>query len=299
MKGMNSRTKRNMKWIVIFLLPVMLLVTAYYIYPIIFLMILSFSQWNGIDPIQFIGINNFIKLFSNSVFLIAARNSAIWALTAAILQILLALLLALILARKPKGWGLFRTVYFLPQVISAVSLASMWLMLYNPVYGPINTVLESIGLEHLSRNWLGDTDTALFAVIFSKQIYVGYFLVIILSGIMSVPRELYESAMMDGANSVKQDLYITIPIIKPILLTAATLAIAFGLRQFGTTFIMTKGGPAHETEVLALFLYNRMTGSRYGEAAATGLFFIIIGIVVVKMLRQIFKESDDLETAQQ
>jgi len=295
MKKPNSNTK----WIILFLLPVGVLIFAFFIYPIVFLAFLSFMEWNGIQSISFIGLENFRELFTDEVFHTSIRNNVIWALSAALLQIPLALLLALILTRGPWGWKFFRTVYFLPNVISLVALAMMWSALYNPEFGMVNRLLELIGLGHLGRNWLGEINSALPAVIFSYQIYVGYFMVIILAGTMSIPREFYEAAVIDGANVLQQELYITLPVIRGIIVTAGTLAVAFALRQFETTFLMTAGGPANRTPILGLYMYRRMAGLDYGQAAATGILLIILGIVVLSGLQRIFGKSDAVGDAQQ
>src|SRR6056297_881716 len=111
--------------------------------------------------------------------------------------------------------------------------------MYNPEFGAINYLLEKLGLEELTRNWLGELNSALPATIFSYQIYVGYFMVIILAGAMGIPKSLYEAAEIDGADVWQQEIYITLPAIRGILITAGTLAVAFALRQFETTFLMT------------------------------------------------------------
>ncbi len=294
-----KKRNRNTKWIVLFLMPVIVLIGAFFIYPIAFLIFLSFMEWNGIQSMSFVGLENFKELFADGVFQTSIQNNLIWALSAALLQIPLALLLALVLTRAPRGWKFFRTVYFLPNVISLVALAMMWSALYNPEFGLINHILESIGAEHLTRNWLGEIDTALPAVIFSYQIYVGYFMVIILAGTMSVPREFYEAAVMDGANVLQQEIYITLPVIRGIIVTAGTLAVAFALRQFETTFLMTAGGPANRTPVLGLFMYRRMAGLDYGQAATTGILLIALGVVVLTGLQRIFGKSDAVGDAKQ
>lgn len=299
MNTQSFKKNKNKVWIVLFLLPVGLLITAFFVYPIVFLIILSFMEWNGIQPMSFVGLSNFTDIFSNSVFQTSIKNNLIWALSAAFLQIPLALLLALVLTRAPRGWKFFRTVYFLPNVISLVALAMMWSALYNPEFGLVNYLLEALGAGHLGRNWLGEIDTALPAVIFSYQIYVGYFMVIILAGTLSIPKEYYEAAVIDGASVLQQEMYITLPAIRGIIVTAGTLAVAFALRQFETTFLMTAGGPANQTPVLGLFMYRRMAGLQYGRAAATGVLLIVLGIVVLSGLQRVFGKSDAVSDSQQ
>ena len=288
-----------MKWIILFLLPVTVLLIAFFVYPIVFLIILSFMEWNGIEPMSFVGVENFKRLFSDSVFQTSIKNNVIWALSAALLQIPLALVIALILAREPKGWRFFRTVYFLPNVISLVALAMLWRAMYNPEFGVVNHLLRGVGLGHLAKNWLGDLTAALPAVIFSYQIYIGYFMVIILAGTLSIPKTFYEAAMIDGANVLQQELYITLPVIRGIIITAGTLAVAFALRQFETTFLMTAGGPANRTPVMGLFMYRRMAGLTYGRAAATGVLMIVLGVIILSGLQRVFGKSDAVEDSMQ
>lgn len=281
-----------MKYIILFLVPVTVLLMAYFVYPIVFVTILSFTEWNGIEPMTFIGGGNYTRLFQDSVFITSIKNNVIWALSAALLQTPLALVIALILAREVKGWKFFRTVYFLPNVISLVALAMLWKAMYNPEFGVVNSFLEIIGLGGLARNWLGELGSALPATIFSYQIYVGYFMVIILAGAMSIPKSLYEAAEIDGANIWQQEIHITLPALRGVLITAGTLAVAFALRQFETTFLMTAGGPANRTPVMGLYMYRQMAGFHYGRAAATGVMLIILGVIVITGLQRIFGKTD-------
>lgn len=290
--GAHKQRNRNLKYIVLFLLPVGLLYIGYFLYPIIFLFVVSFMEWNGIQSMSFVGFQNFISLFTNDVFQISIKNNIIWALSAALLQIPLSILIALILARQPRGWKFFRTVFFLPNVISGVALAMMWVALYNSEFGLINHMLEAVGFSDMTHNWLGEVDTALPAVIFSKLIYIGYFMVIILAGTMAIPRSFYEAAEIDGANTWQQEIYITLPAIRGIIITAGTLAVAFALRQFEETFLMTSGGPANSTPIMGLFMYKRMSGLHYGEAAATGALLVVLGALIVGGLQRIFGQSD-------
>lgn len=281
-----------MKYIILFLLPVTILLLAFFVYPIFSILVLSFTEWNGIEPITFVGISNFSELFSDSVFRTSIVNNLVWALSAALLQIPLASVMALILAREVKGWKTFRTLFFLPNVISLVALAMLWKAMYNPEFGVINNFLSIIGLEHIARNWLGELNSALPAVIFSYQIYIGYFMVIILAGAMAIPKSLYEAAQIDGANVLQQEIHITLPAIRGVLVTAGTLAVAYALRQFETTFLMTAGGPANKTPVMGLYMYRQMAGFHYGTAAATGILMIVLGVLVTTSLQRLFGKTD-------
>ncbi len=293
-------TRKRALWIFIFILPVLILLMAFYVYPLISLVVMSLLDWDGIGDAKFVAINNFSRLFSDSIFHLSIKNNLIWAASAAFLQIPLALGLAMILARAPRGWRFFRSVYFLPNVISLVALAMLWRAVYNPYYGVLNGVLNLFGLEEASRHWLGELNTVLPALIISYQIYVGYFVVILLAGSLSISRTLYEAAVIDGANVFQQEIFITIPALRGFIVSATTLAVAFALRQFETTFLMTQGGPANLTSVMALYMHKQMSAFQNGMAAATGVLLVFLGVFVMKGIQTLLGvRSAAIEDAQQ
>ena len=181
-----------------------------------------------------------------------------------------------------------RTLYFVPNIISKVAIASLWLAMYNAEFGAINALLTRIGLERYAINWLGNTSTAFPAVIFQEVIYIGYFMIILLAGRAAIPPALYDAANIDGANRLQQDLRITIPILKPVILTASTVAVAFGFRHFEATFLMTDGGPANSTTILGLQLFLRSGALKYGQANAVGVTLIAIGALSISAMHAIF-----------
>ncbi|HKM06753.1 MAG TPA: sugar ABC transporter permease, partial [Sphaerochaeta sp.] len=204
----------------------------------------------------------------------------------------LACLVAMILVRKPKGWKLLRTVYYLPNVISTVALAMVWVAIYN-VNGPLNVILGKLfGME--SKNWLGNPDTAMFAVIFQTVIYIGYFMIVLLASAMNISASLYEAAKIDGASTFQQELHITLPMLRGTLVTTMTLAMAYGMRHFESTFLMTGGGPAYSTTTMGISLYLKMDALRYSEASTAGVFLILLGTVLITLLRNLFGKSDPM-----
>ncbi len=289
----------NWQGIILFLLPILILYGTFFIYPLIYVFSISLTTWNGVGAPEFIGFGHYVKNFGSENFQLSLRNNFIWAFSLGFIQIALAATVAMILARKPPAWRVLRTIYFLPNVISKVAIAMLWLALYNAEFGAINAFLEAIGLESWTHNWLGEVATALPAVILQELIYIGYFMIIILAGTMSVPREFYESAQMDGANVWQQERYITLPMIRGVMVTAMTLAIAFGLRHFEATFLMTRGGPANTTSVLALMLYRKLSGLEYGVANSIGATLIAVGAVIIVFVRRFIGRRDPMAEATQ
>jgi len=296
---MTMKFHKHWKGIILFLLPVLVLYGMFFLYPLVFVYLVSLMKWNGVTHMAFIGLKNYIDNFRNPIFRLALGNNFIWAFSLGIVQIALAALVALILARRPKGWKVLRTVYFLPNVISKVAIAMMWLAIYNADFGMLNALLKVVGLGALETNWLGNVSTALPAVIFQEVIYIGYFMIIILAATMSIPESFYEAAQMDGATVWQQERFITLPLVRGIIVTSMTLAIAFGLRQFESTFLMTNGGPANATMVMGLQLYVDLGSLDYGHANAIGGTLIIIGAILISGIRRLFGEREETAEANQ
>ena len=292
MQATGTQSRTNWAGRILFLLPVSLFFFFFFIYPFFFTLFTSFTSWRGIGAMKFNGIANYMKLASDPTFRKALGNNIIWALCQGFVQVPLACLVALILVRKPKGWRFLRTVYYLPNVISTVALAMVWVAIYN-VNGPLNAILGKLfGME--SKNWLGNPDTALFAVIFQTVIYIGYFMIVLLASAMNISRSLYEAAEIDGASTFQQELHITLPMLRGTLVTTMTLAMAYGMRHFESTFLMTGGGPAYATTTMGIDLYLKMDALRYSEASTAGVYLILLGTVVITLLRKLFGKSDPM-----
>ena len=294
---MSKRRNKNAVRIALFLAPVLILFAGFFLYPFVFTFVASLTKWRGIGAMRFIGLSNFSKLLGDPTFRLAIRNNVIWALASGFIQVPLATLVALLLARRPRGWKFLRTVYFLPNVISTVALAMVWSAMYNPQYGAFNGLLGLFGFE--PRNWLGDTSTALCAVIAQSVLYIGYYMIIILAAAMNIPQELYEAAEIDGATTLQQEFRITIPMLRGTLVTAVTLAMAYGMRHFEATYLMTGGGPAYATTTMGIDLYLRMDALRYSEASTAGVILILLGSVVIVAIRKILGKNDPMAEAGQ
>lgn len=294
--------KGSAKWAIrtarlLFLLPVFILFIAFFVYPFIFTLITSLTNWRGIGSMPFNGINNYLKLLGDETFRKAIGNNITWAICMGLIQVPLACIVAMILARYPRGWRFLRTMYYLPNVISTVAIAMVWVAMYNTA-GPINAILGKIfGIP--AHNWLGDPGTALGAVVFQTIIYIGYFMIVIFSATMNIPDAMYEAAKIDGAGTLQQEWYITLPMLRGTLVTTMTLAMAYGIRHFESTFLMTGGGPAYATTTIGINLYLKMDSLRYGEASTAGVFLILLGTVVITLLRKIFGTSDPMSDAAQ
>ncbi|HIT06258.1 MAG TPA: sugar ABC transporter permease [Candidatus Scybalocola faecipullorum] len=279
--------------IILFLLPALILFIAFFLFPVFYVGVMSLFDWNGISNATFAGVENYKDIFSDRVFWTSIRNNIIWAVAHVCLQVPMALMMALILAKKPKFWKFFRTVYFFPQVISGIAIASMWSAVFNSEFGLLNGLLRLVGLDSLAKNWLGTPSTAFPCVLIYGLFYIGYYMVIMMAGITGIDQEYYEAAKIDGASRLQMDFHITIPLIKYSIMTCTTLAAVFGLRTFEQVFLLTNGGPANRTSVVVLYLYNQMKDNNYGGANAASVMLVLVGAVVIVTIRKLFTLKKD------
>ncbi len=273
-----------------FMAPALIVMLLFFVIPVLYVIVVSFLKWNGISAPVFNNLKNYALLTKDKSFSRSVINNIIWAVVAGFIQVPLAMVMAIILSRKPKGWKFFRTVYFFPQVISGIALATLWRAIYNAEHGMLNGLLSSVGLSSASKDWLGTIQTAFPAVLIYWVFYIGYYMVIMMADITTIDTSYYEAATIDGATDFQQAIHITIPLIKKTsLLTCVTLASVMGLRQFEQVYMLTNGGPANTTSTIVLYMYKKMQNANYGIASASAVILILVGIVFIVCIRKLFE----------
>ena len=281
--------------ILVFLFPALLLFCGVLIAPIGASAYFSFFDWNGLGAKTFIGFSNYKELFTSDAigFMKALRNSLLLAAFSVALQLPLALWLALTLGKKVKGERFFLSVFFMPVLISTVVIGQLWLKIYNPDYGILNVFLRSIGLSNWTHIWLGEKATALGAVFVpTLWQYVGYHMLLLYAGVKSVPPELREAAMLDGASDRQVDRYIVLPYIKPIIRISVIFAVTGSLKSFDLIYVLTNGGPLHATEVPSTLMINMLfLRNRYGMGSTIAVLLIILCFGFALLINRIFKEE--------
>ena len=291
-------TRADRKALIAFMAPAIAVMILFFVIPVIYVVVVSFLKWNGISAPVFNNVKNFTLLFKDKSFTRSVINNVIWALVAGFIQVPLAMLMAIILSRKPKGWKFFRTVYFFPQVISGIALATLWRAIYNADHGMLNGLLRAIGLGEVAKDWLGNIQTAFPAVLIYWVFYVGYYMVIMMADITTIDTTYYEAATIDGATDFQQAIYITIPLIRRTsLLTCVTLASVMGLRQFEQVYMLTNGQPANTTSTIVLYMYKKMQNANYGIASASAVILIIVGVVFIVCIRKLFEGRNEERAA--
>ena len=268
----------------LYLLPALLVYLLFTFIPILETFRSSFYEWNGFSQARtFIGLENYLSLFSDPLFLKAISNNLVFIIFYSIIPILIGLMLSALLSGQPiPGFNFFRTLYFLPQVISMVVVGVIWRWMFNPISGPINQFLSLIGLDQFRQAWLGSFEYALPAVgSIGTWVQYGFCMVLFLAGIQRIPLEYYEAASLDGANGFKQFLFITVPGLKSEIGVAMITTMIAALRVFDLIYSTTRGGPGDSTLVTGFLIYrsailNNRIG--YGAAIATVLSIIILAL---------------------
>ena len=286
----------NKRYILLFVLPALILFCGVLIAPIGASAYYSFYDWNGFTSKTFIGFDNYRELFtSDSIgFMKALGNSLLLAGLSVFLQLPLALALALALGKGIKGERIFLSVFFMPVLISTVVIGQLWVKIYNPDYGVLNVALRGAGLDNLTQIWLGNPSTALAAVFVPiLWQYVGYHMLLLYAGVKSVPTELREAAMLDGATDGQVNRYIVLPYIKPIIKISVIFAVTGSLKSFDLIYVLTNGGPLHATEVPSTLMISMLfLRNRYGMGSTIAVLMILLCFGFALLISIIFKEEE-------
>lgn len=292
-----DKVLKNKTAIFLFMLPATVLFLAIIIVPIFMSAYYSLQDWDGITEGTFIGFQNYMELFTSKSagFPKTIANALLLAVLSVFIQLPLSLWLALSLAKGVKGERFFVTVFFIPVLISTVVIGQLWMKIYNPEYGIVNTALRAMNLDELTRTWLGDQKTALFAVFIPiLWQYVGYHMLLMYAGIKSISPDLKEAAKIDGASEWQISRYIIIPLLKSVLRVCVIFAVTGSLKAFDLIYVLTNGGPAHASEVPSTLMVSMIFGrNRYGFGSAIAIFIIFLCFFFAIMIKKIFRTEVD------
>ena len=250
--------------------------------PVIFTFVLCVMKWDGSSaPMEFVGLQNFVKLFHDSSFIISFKNTIYYAVFTVPLTMVAALLIAILLNSKIKGIVIYRTAFFFPYVASLVAVGAVWNMLFQPEFGPINEFLKWIGIANPPK-WCASTDWAMSVIIIvSVWKYMGYYMIVYLAALQGISKELYEAASLDGATGWKKLRYITIPMLKPTTFCVVIMLTIQCFKVFDLIYIMTGGGPGRATQVMVNHIYDAaFTNFEFGYASASAIVLFVIVLVI-------------------
>lgn len=283
------------KAILLFVVPALLFYMLIIFVSIAFSGYYSLLDWNGRQGSEtFIGLSNYFEILTpgpNSHFVTGLKNALLLALLSVFAQIPIALVLALAISRKTKGEGFFRSVFFIPVIISTSVLGQLWLKIYNPNNGMLNNLLTIVGLDSWTRGWLADTTVVLGAVFFVMiWQYVGYHMLLLYSQMKSIPISIYEAAEIDGASSTQVATKITIPLIMPMIKVCTVFAVIGSLKAFDFVWILTKGGPFHTTEVPTTVMFRTIISQgRFGAGSAMAILILVACLILTVLIMRLFK----------
>lgn len=282
-------------WIPIFLAPAVILFLLIYAVPLVMVFATSLCEYKLTSKsITFIGLQNYIDLFQDPAFHTAFTNTIIWILIHCILHVAMGCLIALLLYKKPRGWKFIRTAYMVPNIISNAAMGMIFVNIFNPQFGVVNSILKMVGLEELTHNWLMDTTTAFPSVTMVWFLFAGYTTTLILAQALSVDESVLEAARVDGATNFQIDIFIMLPLLKKIIGTTMVMAATYMLQMFDLIYITTNGGPGKTTTNLPLLLYSVFKSeNNYGYANTIGVMIIVLGAIVMVTINKALKVNEE------
>jgi ABC-type sugar transport system permease subunit len=290
--------KRKINWVTVgFLSPAFIFFVVFIIVPTIASVYYSFTSWDGVSPdIKFIGLRNYIEIFTSKRFYNALKNTILLTVFISIFENFFALVLALLVDHVFKLKNFFRSAFYLPVLLSGIVSGFIWKTIYNYNFGVINSLLESIGRGDLKQDWIGNPNLAIIMVgIVLVWKGAGYYMIIYLASLQGVPTELVEAAKIDGANPWQVFKSITVPLISGAFTINFTLSLINGLKVFDQISVMTDGGPGFATETIVYLLYKVGFGEgRQGFGTAVGIVLLLI-IIILNAIQQKFLKSREVQ----
>ena len=264
----------------LFILPWIIGFLLFQFGPMLVAIVLSLTDWVFTSSPEWRGLAHYRELLSDNLFWISLRNSAYYSAIVVPGGVALAFFLAVLLNRNWTGMGFFRTVFFMPALVSGVAIAMVWGWLYNPRFGAINSALEFLGLPQ--PGWLGDPRWAMPVIMTLGLWSVGGSMLIYIAGLQNIPRELYDAAKLDGAGRWAVTRHVTLPMISSITFFLLIVSTIGSLQVFTPTFVLTEGGPNNSTLTLPLYIYqNAFTWQKFGYAAALTVVLILFTMTLI------------------
>lgn len=275
--------RRNLLVGLLFIAPWILGFLAFQLYPIIYTFVLSFTSYTGLGAMQFIGLQNYVRMFTQDpLFWTSLYNTAYYTILAVPIGLAVALIMAVAMNQQLKEVAIYRAALYLPSILPIFAISFIFLVLLNPQFGLLDYILSLLHLP--SIDWLGDPHWAKVAIVMMAQLGAGNAALVFLAGLRAVPVTLYEAAQIDGASWWTRFWQITIPLITPVILYNMILGLSTGLQIFTQSYILTQGGPDNATTFYVYYLWeNAFSYSQMGYAAAMSwvLFIVSFGIAMI------------------
>jgi len=292
MQKAGSWADRNLKYL--FTVPTIVFVLLMVLFPIIYTVILSFHSWrmSANIPWEYIGLGNYIEMFTSSRFPMAAWRTFAFAMIALVFELSLGILIALLLNRSFRGKNLIKTAFLLPMVATPVAVGMVWKLIYEPSIGILNYIIRGLGGPKV--DWLGSTTNALYSLVaVDVWQWTPMVMLIVLAGLSAIPMESFESALVDGATPFQTTTRITLPLLRPTIYTAALLRLIDVLKTFDILYSMTQGGPGFSTETMNILAYRQaFEFMEFGQASSTLVVFFLIVMLIAALTIKIKSRTE-------
>lgn len=268
-----------------FLAPALLIYIIIIVFPGIYSVVLSLFEWNGVAEKRFVGLANYVKLFTNDdIFRIALKNNVIWIVLTVCITVVLALILALVLNGKFTGRIVYRSIFYFPYMLSWIVIGIIWKWMYNPNFGMINTFLGAVGLDSLKGSYLSNPKIALYCI-FAAALWqgLGQPMLYFLAGLQTMSSDVLEAARIDGAGKINLFIRIIVPMLKETFVIVLATQIIASMKVYDIIYVMTNSGPANSTQTLATYMYNQTFSYNnlgMGSTVATIMVIIMMFIIV-------------------
>lgn len=291
LKGVFNKELSETKTAIILVLPALIFIAIINVYPIIYSLYISTFSIRGLITEGFVGISNYVDLLTSSRFWGSIIATAYFTIGTIAVQTILGMIFALALNERFKGRGIVRTIFIVPWAIPSSMAALMWGRFFDPIDGYINATLRYIGLLDGNIYWFLNSFLAITAVIWvDSWKMTPLYMLVFLAGLQGIPKTLYEQASVEGANSIQTFLYITLPILKPVILTVLILRTMLVFHAFDIIYLLTQGGPGDSTRVLAFYAYQEsFSFMQYGRGAAMAVILFVMTAVITFLYFKVFQ----------
>jgi raffinose/stachyose/melibiose transport system permease protein len=292
-----NKVLRNPLAYALFVFPALALYMTFYVVPMFSSLKYSVTSWNGINEATFNGLDNFIKAFRDEKFLIALRNNIIFVLFSIFIQIPLIVGLSILVSGVRRFLDFYKTTVFMPSVLSTAIVGVIWKFIYHPDAGLVNQVLRAVGLESWALGWLGEENFAFLAILVTNAWqWTGFYIVLVLAAIFAIPKEMQEAGEIDGAVGWRKARYLTIPLIRPVILVIMLLSITGAMKAMDIVMIMTSGGPFGSSEVMGTYMYKQAYSmSQFGYANAISILIFLFTCVLTLIFHLITRRGEEVE----
>lgn len=293
-----NKTLRNPWTYFAFVLPTLILYGLFFLIPLANSVKYGFTRWDGVNAPEFTGLANFIEAFQDERVWGALKNNLYFIFFSVFLQIPLIIVLAILISNIERLKGFYKTTVFVPSILSTAVVGVLWSFIYHPEIGLLNQLLDSVGLDKWKHTWLAEDGTAMLAVLFTNGWqWVGFYVVLVLAAILGISREIYEAAEIDGATGVRKAWTITVPLIRPVILVIVLLSITGAMKALDIVMVMTNGGPAGLTEVMATYMIKQGTRlNEYGYANAIAILIFLFTLLLTLVFQLVSKRVEEVES---